>query len=99
MDLNRSKFSYGSRFTSLCQEGASTEFASVEQLAILQSAGHPADQVRLLQERLATEFSDKAYPTLTYHPSLACFLGIDALGIMVLEDDLGTVDYDEEFLP
>lgn len=69
-----------------------TEFAAVEQLAILQPSVYANDQSRMLLERLSLEYSDRLFPTVMYQSSLACFLGPDALGIMVFENDL---DIDE----
>lgn len=67
-----------------------TEFASIEQLVILQN-GY-SEQIRTLQDRIAVEFSRTPFPTITYSPSLACILGPDATGIMILENDLETDD-------
>jgi DegV family protein with EDD domain len=62
-----------------------TEFADPEQVVILQHAAEPTEQTRALLERLAEEFAERAYPVLTYKPSLACFLGTEALGVMIYE--------------
>jgi DegV family protein with EDD domain len=73
-----------------------TEFASVEYVVVLNNIYHAAEQLRQLQERIAAEFSDKPFPVLPYSPSMACFLGPEALGIMIFERDLHEDDEDPE---
>jgi DegV family protein with EDD domain len=64
-----------------------TEFAAVEQLVILQNSAHVTEQTRMLQERLAIEFSPRLYPVVTYKPSLGTYIGPDAMGIIVFESE------------
>ncbi len=63
------------------------EFSVIERLAILQSSPRHTDDTRLLLERLAMDFPGRQWPVLTYGPSLATFLGPDAMGVMVLEGE------------
>ncbi len=70
-----------------------TEFATIEQLAILRSP--PSDEyTRGLRERLALDFPSRQFPILTYNPSLACYIGPDATGIMIFEGSLDAEDDD-----
>lgn len=62
-----------------------TEFAAVKQLVILQNTPYPTDQTRLLQDRLAAEFSGHDFPLMMYGPSLTTMIGPDGMGIMVYE--------------
>ncbi|MEP7287204.1 MAG: DegV family protein [Chloroflexota bacterium] len=64
-----------------------TEFASVDQLVILQNTTHHSEQTRALLERLALEFSARAFPIVVYKPSLGTFIGPDAMGIIVCESE------------
>jgi DegV family protein with EDD domain len=62
-----------------------TEFASIEQLIILQNTPYPSEAVRQLQDRLTTEFGGRSFPTMMYGPSLATMIGPDAMGVVVYE--------------
>lgn len=64
-----------------------TEFASVDNLVILQNSIHPTDLTRQLQERLIQEFSARSFPVSIYSPSLCTFIGPDAMGVIILEGD------------
>ncbi len=72
-----------------------TEFASVDSLTILQNTPYVTEHTRMLQDRLALEFSDRPSPVVVYNPSLATYIGPDATGIMVFEGDSDDVDDDE----
>ncbi len=63
------------------------EFSDIEHLAILQSSPHYTDDTRLLLERLAVDFPGRQWPVLVYGPSLATFLGPDAMGVIVFEGE------------
>src|SRR5260221_4978525 len=71
-----------------------TEFAAVDQLVVLQNTPHVTEQTRMLQERLALEFSLRLYPVVTYKPSLVTFIGPAAMGIIVFESE--TEDFGDE---
>ncbi|MCC7207797.1 MAG: DegV family protein [Anaerolineae bacterium] len=70
-----------------------TEFAALERLVILHGGAQMAEMTRLLVERLAIDFPNVAFPAMMYKPSLACYLGPDATGIMIFEQEL---DGDED---
>jgi len=63
------------------------EFSNIENLAILQSSAVPGEDTRLLLERLALEFPGRTWPVLAYRPSLATFVGPNAMGVMVFEGE------------
>ena len=63
------------------------EFSNIEHLAILQSSTVPSEDTRLLLERLALEFPGRTWPVLAYRPSLATFVGPNAMGVMVFEGE------------
>jgi len=75
-----------------------SEFGDVDQLVVLES-GLPATDavVHALKERINDEMATRPFSTLTYAPSLACFLGPEATGVVVFERDgqLNTNDKDE----
>ncbi|HRE46523.1 MAG TPA: DegV family protein [Aggregatilineales bacterium] len=76
-----------------------TEFAAVEQLAVLRGASAAPEVMRSLAERMREEFSPTPYPILTASSVLASLLGTEAIGIMILERELGNRggDYDDDF--
>jgi DegV family protein with EDD domain len=63
------------------------EFSNIEHLAILQGTAEPTDDTRMLLERLAVEFPGRTWPVLAYHPSLAAFVGPNAMGVVVFEGE------------
>jgi DegV family protein with EDD domain len=63
------------------------EFSNIEHLAILQSSTAASEDTRLLLERLAIEFPGRTWPVLAYRPSLATFVGPNAMGVMVFEGE------------
>ncbi|HEX3049093.1 MAG TPA: DegV family protein [Aggregatilineaceae bacterium] len=69
------------------------EFASVEQLIILQNSSYANEQTRQLQDRLTAELGTKNFPMMTYGPSLAALIGPDGMGIAVYE---GLEDEEED---
>jgi DegV family protein with EDD domain len=73
-----------------------TEFAAVQELIVLQNTPYPTEQTRMLQDRLALEFSPRPFPVAVYNPSLATIIGPDAMGIVVVEDDSADPDGDED---
>ncbi len=64
-----------------------TEFSGLDHVVILQNTAHPTDYTRQLQERLALEYAAKPVPVIMYNPSLASFIGPDAMGMVVFEGD------------
>lgn len=63
------------------------EFASVEQLVIVQNTPHITEQTRMIQDRLALEFPGREFPVLMYGPTLGCHLGPDGVGIIIFESE------------
>lgn len=64
-----------------------TEFTNIERLCILQNTTRITSRTRMLQDRLALEFSRLQTPALVYGPLTASQLGPDAVGLVVLEGD------------
>lgn len=64
-----------------------SEFSTIDSLAILQSTVRPTEDTRLLLEQLALAFPGREWSVLVYGPTLATFLGPDAMGVMVLEGE------------
>lgn len=67
-----------------------SEFSDVERLVILQSTPYTTEQTRTLQDRLTAEVPTpgiRTFPVTMYNPSLACLLGPDAMGIVILEGE------------
>ncbi|PJF36720.1 MAG: hypothetical protein CUN49_04015 [Candidatus Thermofonsia Clade 1 bacterium] len=61
------------------------EFNQGDQMLLLQSAPEPTEQTLALIDRLNLEFAQRTYPISLYQPSLACYLGPNASGIMLYE--------------
>lgn len=69
------------------------EFTEIDEALILQHRPYSGEQARMLQDRLAQEFPGEHFPVISYSPALACIIGADATGIVILEeeaDDDGT---------
>lgn len=64
-----------------------TEFTSIERLCILQNTPRITDHTRMLQDRLALEFSRLQTPVIVYGPLTASQLGPEAMGLAILEGD------------
>lgn len=71
------------------------EFLDVEQVAILTYADELITPVRLLQDRLALELSRLDVPTHQYGPMLATILGLDAIGLVILEGSSALDDFED----
>lgn len=63
------------------------EFSNIEHLTILQGSPAAGEDTRLLLERLAMEFPDRTWPVVAYRPSLATFVGPNAMGVVVFEGE------------
>lgn len=61
------------------------EFSSVEHLAILQDSARPTHESLSITERLKTIHPGVPITTTSYGPCLSSFLGLDGLGVAVLE--------------
>jgi DegV family protein with EDD domain len=62
-----------------------SEFASIEQIAILQSTSYPTEQTKVLRERLEPIVANRELPILLYGPLLASHIGPDGMGLIVYE--------------
>ncbi|MBZ0301581.1 MAG: DegV family protein [Anaerolineae bacterium] len=71
-----------------------TEFTDIEDVVILQNKAYAGDQTRMLQDRLAIEFPERHFPYALYGPSLAALIGIEAMGIVLLESEMEFLDDD-----
>ncbi len=61
------------------------EFIAFDTALIMQPRSAVTEPTRALQERLALEFPDRTFPYGIYNASLAALIGVDALGLVVLE--------------
>ncbi len=61
------------------------EFATLNNLVILQNTPQITEQTRLLQDRLALEFNGRDFPVMMYGPTLGTHLGPDGVGLVVYE--------------
>jgi DegV family protein with EDD domain len=64
-----------------------TEFSTIEHLALLHSQSQLNEETRQVVERLQGMHPGTPLSVLTYGPSLATFVGPNALGIVVLETE------------
>ena len=64
-----------------------SEFEVMDKVAVLYNGHTPPEVLRTLSDRLQDEVGNRHYPALVYQPSLACFLGPDAVGIFIYESE------------
>lgn len=64
------------------------EFTDIEDALILHHRPKSGEQARMLQDRLAQEFPDQHFAMATYNPALACLIGADAAGVVIMEEEL-----------
>jgi DegV family protein with EDD domain len=62
-----------------------SEFARVEQIAVVQSPSRAAKDARLLLDRLQSSFPAYQFDTITYGPTLGTYIGPQSLGLIVYE--------------
>jgi DegV family protein with EDD domain len=62
-----------------------SEFSSVERMALLISSTSPTEESRLAAERIEAVHPHTPMTITGYGPSLATFVGVNALGVVVLE--------------
>lgn len=67
-----------------------TEFEYVDRTVIMHNSPFTTEAVRMLQDRLNTEYGKRNYPSMIYGALLASYLGPDATGIVILESQLDT---------
>ena len=65
-----------------------TEFTDIDYLAIMHGEDTPSADAVQVRERLEAAYPGRAWPLLTYGPSLAALLGPHALGVMVCEQEV-----------
>lgn len=70
------------------------EFTDLEEAVIVQHKAHISEPTRMLQDRLSVEFPGRYFPYTTYGASMAAFIGVDATGIVVLEQEASGFDDD-----
>ncbi|MBC8171472.1 MAG: DegV family protein [Anaerolineae bacterium] len=75
-----------------------TEFDGIREAVILQHKPNITEQTRMLQDRLAVEFTDREFTYSVYNASLAALIGTDASGLVLLEDETGNIahEFDED---
>ncbi len=61
------------------------EFEPTDRLVIVHGFPAPTELIRQIQERLVSELNRLACPAVTYQPSLATFIGPEAVGMMVYQ--------------
>jgi DegV family protein with EDD domain len=62
-----------------------TEFGDIEQLGILHSTPEPDEEALSVAERLEALYPDTSIEYVNYGPSLATYVGLNGLGLVVLE--------------
>lgn len=70
------------------------EFTEIDDAVIVQHKPFLAEQTRMLQDRLTVEFPGRTFPYALYGPSLAALIGVDAMGLVVLERELDRIEDD-----
>lgn len=70
------------------------EFDDIQDGMILQYKTSITEQTRMLQERLAVKFPERAFPYSLYSASMAALIGVDGSGFALLEDEM---DSDDDF--
>lgn len=72
------------------------EFTDIEDILILQYRLGLTDQARQLQDRLAAEFPKYKFPYALYGTTLASKIGCEAIGIVILEEEITHVGNDDD---
>jgi DegV family protein with EDD domain len=62
-----------------------TEFSDIEQLGILHSTPEPDEEALMVAERLEALYPDTPIKYVNYGPSAATYVGLNGLGLVVLE--------------
>jgi fatty acid-binding protein DegV len=70
------------------------EFTEIDDAVIVQHKPFLSEQTRMLQDRLTIEFPGRVFPHALYGPSLAALIGVDAMGLVVLERELDRIEDD-----
>jgi DegV family protein with EDD domain len=64
-----------------------TEFSDIEQLGILHSTSEPDEEALSVAERLEALYPDTSIKYVNYGPALATYVGLNGLGLVVLESE------------
>lgn len=70
------------------------EFTGLEDAVVLQDQKHITEETRVMQDRLALEFPGQHFPFTMYSATMASYLGTEATGVAVLENEVDDFDYD-----
>jgi DegV family protein with EDD domain len=62
-----------------------TEFTSLDYLALLHDREQPSNEAKTITDRLKEMYPDTPISIGTYNPHLATFIGLNSLGLVVLE--------------
>jgi fatty acid-binding protein DegV len=73
------------------------EFTNVDDAMIVQHKPFLTEQTRMLQDRLAIEFPGRTFPYMLYGPSLAALIGVDAIGLVMLEHEIDIDRIEDDF--
>ena len=72
------------------------EFEALEDSVIVQHSAQSTEHTRNLQDRLSATFTENTFPYTVYSPALAALIGLDATGVVILEEDTETY-LDDDF--
>lgn len=64
-----------------------TEFSDIEQLGILHSTPEPDDEALSVAERLEALYPDTSIRYVNYGPAMATYVGLNGLGLVMLESE------------
>jgi len=64
-----------------------SEFSGADHLAILHGADGPQEDTRILAERLRVLYPHAPLSIIGYGPAVATLVGLDGLGVVVLETE------------
>lgn len=65
-----------------------SEFEDIEAMMLLQAESPTNEYIRALQDRLMTEYSRYELSPTLYSPALASIIGAEAIGLVILEEEL-----------
>lgn len=64
------------------------EFEELDDAIIMQPKPNITEQTRVLQDRLSGEFVGRHFPYAMYGAALAALIGVDAIGVVILESEI-----------
>ena len=68
------------------------EFTELEDAVVLQDKKQISEETRIMQDRLALEFPGQHFPFTMYSATMASYLGTEATGVAVLENEGDVLD-------